>query len=267
MFIPPNIQKCVAFVGYRKGIEEKYGGTGFFASVLDSGYSFSYFVTALHVLRGAQKNATDGKIIIRVNLKAGGSHVTETDAPIWVEHPTDRSVDVAVVGVDIEKELDHLAYPMGSVATAEVIKKEGIGVGDDVFLAGLLRGRPGTTRNVPVIRVGTIASMDEDRINSDDFGEIEAYLIETKSIGGLSGSPVFACLSTDTPQGHDIPSRNRHFYLLGLIHGHLGKPDNFGISVVVPATKIMEVLNAPKCESDRKRIAAELNAKNAAVPD
>ena len=80
------------------------------------------------------------------------------------------------------------------------------------------------------------------------MGMTEAYLIEARSIGGLSGSPAF------------VYKRNR-FYLLGLMHGHWDIPPenkndfvdmdsfgsvNMGIAIVVPAKKILEVLNQPK---------------------
>jgi hypothetical protein len=85
-------------------------------------------------------------------------------------------------------------------------------------------------------------------------GFADVYLIEARSIGGLSGSPVFA-RTTDNP---DSPVRTK---LLGLMHGHwdikeseINKPSiiqdrqrgvNLGIGVVVPASKILETINQP----------------------
>src|SRR5206468_4181773 len=81
--------------------------------------------------------------------------------------------------------------------------------------------------------------------------------VECRSIGGLSGSPVFVVpgfiryidgrvrTATGDPQ--------RQFRLLGLMHGHFGlKLDpgerervNMGIAIVPTYNKILEVLNQP----------------------
>ena len=77
---------------------------------------------------------------------------------------------------------------------------------------------------------------------------MEAYLIESRSIGGLSGSPVFA-----------VDHKNRRVLLLGLIQGHYDVKDeilidsavsdssipagiNTGIAIITPATKLLEIV-------------------------
>jgi hypothetical protein len=78
------------------------------------------------------------------------------------------------------------------------------------------------------------------------------YLIEARSIGGLSGSPVFVRQMIPA----DSFSWRQTLYLLGLIHGHWELPKgtentlptddgvaiNMGIAMVVPARKILEVI-------------------------
>jgi hypothetical protein len=70
--------------------------------------------------------------------------------------------------------------------------------------------RAGSTRNIPIVRTGVIAAMpaiDEPFVRKGE--EYHAYLAEMRSIGGLSGSPVFVFLDrTRTvdariPEGHD----------------------------------------------------------------
>ena len=53
----------------------------------------------------------------------------------------------------------------------------------------------GRDRNFPIVRTGHIAMMPDEKIPKVKIGDWEgnadAYLIESRSIGGWSGSPVF----------------------------------------------------------------------------
>jgi hypothetical protein len=104
---------------------------------------------------------------------------------------------------------------------------------------------------------------------------MDGFLIEARSIGGLSGSPVFVSI-----QGEIIG--RRRFYLLGLMHGHFDIPDlntdtvvdsgagngiNAGIGVVVPVKHIIETLNHPDLVSRRKEAAMRLRQRDGATPD
>ncbi|MCH8063984.1 MAG: hypothetical protein IH861_15935 [Chloroflexi bacterium] len=102
--------------------------------------------------------------------------------------------------------------------------------------------------------MGNIAMMPSEPVPTK-LGLIDAYLIEARSIGGLSGSPAFV---RETTRLGGIGA----FHLMGLMHGHWDVPVemvndkagdiedqaasqavNLGIAIVVPAKKIMEVLN------------------------
>jgi hypothetical protein len=53
----------------------------------------------------------------------------------------------------------------------------------------------------------------------EEFGPIDAYLIEVRSIGGLGGSPVYIALgNTRSIDGQQIDGQM--LYLLGIVHGH-----------------------------------------------
>ena len=81
-------------------------------------------------------------------------------------------------------------------ATQEVITNQWIGLGDDIFVTGLFTARTGNNRNIPIVRTGIISSMPDEPIRDGEF-ECNAYLAELRSIGGISGSPVFV-ISTET---------------------------------------------------------------------
>ena len=112
-----------------------------------------------------------------------------------VYHPTERKyVDAAVTFFSpsythlSQLEVEHV--PVGMFADEKVIKQRHIGVGDEVFITGLFTKVQETTKNIPIVRTGTVAMIPGEKI---PFGDnlIEAYLVEARSIGGLSGSPVF----------------------------------------------------------------------------
>jgi len=108
--------------------------------------------------------------------------------------------------------------------------------------------------------------MPKDKLPTKSFGDMEAYLAEGRSIGGLSGSPVFVRSTVKMPEQTaegklGYISGLGAFHLLGLMHGHWDLPVSFssseqaeavnmGVSIVVPAKKIWRLsitLNSLRC--------------------
>ena len=155
-----------------------------------------------------------------------------------------------------------------------------IGCGDEVFLTGLFNSHYGKQNNLPIIRIGNIASMPEEPIQTKNMGAIDAYLIEARSIGGLSGSPVF--VQVGGVRGYTMYAGSK-FYWLGLMHGHFDLSEleldevssdtlmevkvNMGIAIVVPVSKILEVLNQDELVKGRKQQDETDRLKRAATPD
>ena len=289
MLVPPEVRDCVSFICRRKSVggEPTPAGTAFLVIVPIPGSDLGhcYFVTARHVVEKAQKDGVDEFCYWRMNSVGGGFRYARRSWDMWHFHPTDKSVDVAVAEWCPPKEYDFNCFPMQSFATTEVIAKSGIGHGDEVFVVGLFTQHSGKKRNIPIIRIGNIAAMNDEPIECKwANGPMDAYLIEARSIGGLSGSPVFAHLGMGmTPLGQRAPGT---FYLLGLIHGHWNIPPepmmdiaiddadrfdlvNTGIAIVVPATKVIEVIDQPffqkRREEDYEKIAQE--RRDLVVPD
>ena len=308
VLITDEIRKSVVFIGYRGKDSIELGGTAFFVSIETKrpGPIFTYLVTAKHNIVKIGKRGIDDKVYMRINTKSGSSAWIATDKGEWCEHPDDPSVDVMVfsgwpkesVGADL------LSTPLPSIATEEVIRDERVGIGDEVFIVGLFRNHRGENRNLPIARIGNIAMMPEEKVRVQAYGEIDAYLIEARSIGGLSGSPVFVHLPDMrafplTPEQEreaemlkeraaryaldgfmpELPNfRGSAIYLLGLIHGHWSLEtsqtrdaiDDFfkeeklnqGIAIVVPAEKILEVINQPHFKEARDRAIAKYQEKD-----
>lgn len=286
MRISNNLKKCVVFIGTKMPDEPvekiKYRGTGFFVSVASKipNKSFPYLVTAKHVAR--QIEGMD--FYIRANSKDGKSVIFKAGDDVkWWFHPDPvYPADVAVLHfpltTDLYKSLDCEMIEAGMLLTDKTRLEEEIGEGDEIFAVGLFSKHTGSEKNLPIIRMGNIAMISDEPIQSDQFGNMEAYLVEMRSIGGLSGSPVFvlrpACITIDDWK---LPTSRWRIYLLGLVHGHWDvKAENAddapqdnatngrvnaGIVMVVPGYKILETINCKGLVDIRDSIEAKAIAK------
>lgn len=286
MLVPDEVRKCVVFIQYRSTEGFRLAGTGFFVSVLGSIPErwYVYLVTAKHIIKKIEEKSIDNRVCIRINQRNNKpSKRIHSDLAMWKYHPTEPNVDVAVLPWAPDSSVyDFRSLPSEMAVTQEVIAKEGIGCGDEVFLTGLFGSHYGKERNLPIIRIGNIASMPEEKVVVKELGEIDAYLIEARSIGGLSGSPVFVHVS-GLRKG-TLTLGKETIYWLGMIHGHYDLPKldsldtvaennlveliiNMGIAIVVPSTKILEVLNQRELlEARDSRDKLDIK-KKAPVPD
>jgi hypothetical protein len=293
MRVPTAIRDCVGFVAEATQprdatdrIEYDPFGTGFVVSV-DGHYgsSFFYFVTAAHLFR----NISEERVAIILNKKGGGVTQIRSYAK-WHRHP-DPSVDVKVLPFDYERDYDVLAVPASILLRSEWLgDKSNIGLGSDVFSVGLFSMAPGESRNIPLFRYGNIAMLPDSAIQVEG-GFSEVYLIEARSIGGISGSPVFVIetVSAEFADATGSPQRiiglGPRCKLLGLMHGHwdidqreLNNPKitpishssrmgvNLGIGVVVPAPKILEILYGSELTEQRNSADLEVGRRMGMVP-
>lgn len=285
MRVPDEVRESVAFIVYESKEGPKIAGTAFFVG-MDieglKGMGFVYVVTAKHVIDGISKKSINQKVYLRCNFRNGGADIVETAIDMWKYHPTDFSIDIAVLPWAPDLNLIQFkTLPHRMIVTQEHIEEYRIGVGDEVFITGLFTSHYGHERNLPIVRVGNIALMSEEKVYTRELGKIDAYLIEARSIGGLSGSPVFVQLSV--PRSFDggmhLTQTPFHYYLLGLMHGHWDipvsnadlviedDPDrervNMGIAIVVPAANILEVINQPEIAEIRKKEEKRLRNETA----
>jgi len=150
-----------------------------------------YVVTARHVIEDIQIASTDDKAILRVNEMGGGLIRIDTNCDDWFFHPTDSNVDVAVMPISFRgRQVNQNFLSTAAFATAAASSAR-IGIGEEVFITGLFTSHFGKKKNIPIVRVGNIAAMPDEPIKTK-LGLVEGYLIEARSLGGLSGSPVFA---------------------------------------------------------------------------
>ena len=295
MQVGDNIRRGVVFLGWRSA-EGKFSprGTGFIVSTLDEehGGGFMHVVTAQHCVGRLYEPDQYGNrrdVRISVNRKDGEpADLIKLDFKDWWFHPDDtKAIDVAVALLPLDERIHD--YNHGTLAAVElseqIIKDKEIGVGDEVFIVGLFRKHSGRQRNIPIVRIGNIAAMPEEPIYTK-FGYMDAYLIEARSIGGLSGSPVLVNYGLwRTVNGNPKYQAGLPFGLLGLMHGHFDVEDlnsdvvvddmaqaapegiHSGIGVVVPVSKIRETLMQDDLEKARKKIIKDHLDKSSVTPD
>jgi Trypsin-like peptidase domain len=268
-------RKSIAFIGIDTVEGFSPRGTGFIASLPGTQ---RYLVTARHVVAGIAEAGQ--QIRIRFSQEAGGVGFATGPWDKWRFHPrsNEEAVDIAVLPISIRRSetiYAHVPLP-GAELTTELSKELQVGVGDEVFVVGLFTSHYGQTKNVPIVRIGNIALMPEEPVKTKKQGYIEAYLIEARSIAGLSGSPVFIHFP---PYRHVknalIKASVSIPMLLGVMHGHFDTDPSAldvviedrasrigvhtGIGVVTPVSKVLETLAALDLAADAN-IAVELDA-------
>ncbi len=263
MRIPDRLLNCVAFISHDDPTPE-YIGTTFIVGVAGKfGNAYLHAVTAKHVAECVD----GGPFLVGVNFKDGKAGWFSS-AMKWWYHPAEPNTDVAVTVFTPTDRFDVEYVPESSFVNDEKIKHYGIGVGDEINVVGLFTRFYGSTKHIPIVRTGNIAMMPTDKIPVED-GEMEVYLAEGRSIGGLSGSPVFVRHTVrigGMGNEHGEPQQisgvgQLHFF--GLMHGHWDLPVgvriaqaeavNMGISIVIPAKKILETLYHPELVALRER--------------
>lgn len=289
MRVPEEMLKCVVFLGIEHGVSVKWVGTGFLVLLEekegDAAFRFTYLVTANHVA-----DELDGvPFKIRANRKSGEAVEIAANGSgdlVWYRHPKGESVDVAVCWWQMpSRDLDLLAVPTSMFLTREIADKTNVGPGDEVSITGLFAKIKGQSKNLPIVRIGNLAMVPRGPVVPSGVGNIEAYLIEVKSLGGISGSPVFIRQTIDIPGlfewGTNNPATAQAYSniirLLGLAHGHwnidLGEINspavehvkdgfNVGLAIVVPAEHILEVLHNGELTAMRRELKDKELAKN-----
>jgi hypothetical protein len=157
--------------------------------------------------------------------------------------------------------------------TPEVISEWDIGPGAELCFPGLFKPHIGESVNVPIMRMGHISAMPGDPLRLENWPPMRAYLAEARSIGGLSGSPVF--WQRGTVHKTNLYGGYLH-YLLGLVHGHydtehamdssdarlsqdaLRKSVNMGIAIIAPAADIRTALESPQLKQRRDEIESRI---------
>jgi len=306
--IPSDIKQIVTFIyGEKKesvGLCEEVhldkaaffcaSGTGFFVGVPDSTnpeFSYTYLVTAKHVLYDEKTNSLYPSIVTHLNKRGGG--VLRGQIPLVTDGKdktiyfhSDPTVDLAVIPHGWPKSdiIEGKVFPEKLISDKASLKNLHIEEGTEVFFTGLFTQHVGAKRNYPIFRFGHLALVTEEKFNWNGQST-ELYLMESGSYGGNSGSPVFFFLDLDRPP-QDL--REGPLRLVGVMMGTvLDQPQldpviamskdgeikqldeagkkvwalnksKVGIAAVVPAYKLLEILQGTELE-ERRRAASRNN--------
>ena len=181
--------KCVAFIG----LETERGhfipmGTCFFTSWEYEGFVFQFLTTAAHVLDGLPRD----EFVVRLNTAAGVAQSLKVSRAEATFH-ADRNNDVAMIPMALNVAAFDIRLLNLNRAQINHARETvwGIAQGDEVHAVGLYTSHHGLTRNIPVLRVGTLATLLDEPVSGPNGKYVEGYLIELRTIAGLSGSPVF----------------------------------------------------------------------------
>lgn len=259
-----EIKKCTTFIFIEKEGKVVPNGTGFFVGVKDTEKPDSYkvyLVTAKHVLKN-EKGEYFSVIHIRLNKLDGTSDLIKIDLTgVKIMAHADNDVDIALFScLPDQKIYDFKFLPDNLISTNEVIEKNGIAEGDEVFFTGLFTSYIGQKRNQPIVRFGKVALMPDEKIewkeNNKPVRLIDLYLLECQSYGGNSGSPVFFQLNPLRKPGQ-LSLGGPVIFLAGLMTGSflngsevqiteakdnkLFSLQNIGIAAVTPAQKLHEI--------------------------
>jgi hypothetical protein len=187
MRVHPSTWRSVVYVGLNARGSFLPLGTGFVAGVPYRDHNFFFFVTADHVV----DLVAGDTIYIRMNTKQG---VAGPPIPIPKAHKlpaADRRLDLAIFPVPPLHDFYDADYVFLDRAQYNSILEEvwRPSLGDESATIGLYTSHHGHIKNIPVVRVGHIAMLPDEPVMSTR-GYVQAYLVETRSIVGLSGSPV-----------------------------------------------------------------------------
>ena len=292
--ISDDIRKCVVFLGVEDGSKGDDGfralGTGFLL-----GYEqCRYLVTVKHVAQGI----ADAPYQIRVNHTDGGagSMMLDEDSLRWFTH-SDPSVDLAVAPFQFDlKGEGYDVLLVGMMKEKWLLAPMEAQCGDFCYTVGLFQFLSGKKRNLPVVHSGNIALLPSDElipVKDWDHGgagtkQVEGYLIQSESVQGLSGAPVFTRHTIEIadipfPDGSKVSAMlmQKDLGLLGVWQGAWDAPPDevrasslskgvrvpVGMGVVVPISKVGEILEMPEAKEAREMLKRKREEENAASPN
>ena len=243
-----------------------------------------YAVTNRHIIE-------NGSAVVRLSTQDGQIAILPTVQKDWAFHPDGD--DLAVFSPVLDR-FDMRNCKINFVRRERIVDRKvldviDIGPGDDVFAVGRFINHEGRQRNLPTARFGCIGQMAWEPVQQDSGFMQDSFLIEARSIGGYSGSPVFFHRANFHPYAQRVIQRPTYGpWLVAVNWGHIndwspvcgsnGKPVNrerprdmhvrinTGMMAAVPAWKLAELLDSEELSSERRGLAQSIRDEEAKNP-
>lgn len=262
------------------------GGTGFLVSMpTDDGLGHHYGVTNYHVA------VSGGYSCIRLNTVDGATDVITLGPEDWIYNS--GGDDVAVVPLDLRTPGTLLTFiGVNLLFTPQACVDAKIAPGDDVFMVGRFIDLDATQTNIPSARFGNISTFPVPVVQPNNHTG-ECYCIDMHSRTGYSGSPVFVYRTpgSSLEWALDRTATVIGPGMLGLLGVHCGqfpeelpikrqlkkpRPESLsdaaheeyvqgmsGMTIAVPAWRILEILNLPILVEQREKEIEMRNGERA----
>lgn len=278
---------------------DQFRGTGFLVGYSDDRLKpptgektgsqyFRYLVTNRHVAQPGIDKGAPCRLVsstILLNHKSDATHTSvyveadRIDKVLKWTFPQDESVDLAVTAIGFDQnQFDHIVIPSEQFVTDEDVKNRRIVEGDPVLFAGLFVQTFDQVHTLePIVRSGTLAMVPDGELHTtlnNRMGHI--YLADAHVFGGNSGSPIFI----DPNRFAGIITTSPAFKLLGVISGEMFENSdltlsvttslsgnvaaNSGVSMVVPVSELMKLLNDQQLKAQRDQVIERFYAPKAA---
>lgn len=256
-------------------------GTGFWVAVPDSrlkpGQAFSYLVTNRHVAMALERDENGNcnslqiqKASLIENLKDSVNGNRSHTEPLpqspkvpWIL-PKDEAIDLAVLPFGFTDKVDALHVLLAQFLTSDVLDNRGVVPGDRVLTGGFFSGYTGLHEIQPILREGVLAMLPDGPMTTTLCGSGNVYLADVHVIPGNSGSPIFVIPALGLGAQVGLGGVPNTFGLLGVVSGYMYEHEdmtltatttwkgsinaNSGISVVVPAQQLKDLLESPELQ-------------------
>jgi hypothetical protein len=215
------------------------GGTGFLViRKINERQAKVFLVTNKHVIHVDPQGRKEALFLtLYLNIRGEDGRISgapfrtplvEDGQPLWREHP---NPDVDVFAVDVtdlvnrNSRIENEGVDYSLFGFPDVLKRENITEGDEVFIIGYPLGLFHTRINSPLVRQGIIASKIGERIHirmhfpsgESKRIEIPGFLVDAAIVPGSSGSPVVLKPIIGRKVGEKIVMEIAPPYLLGIV--------------------------------------------------
>ena len=283
-----EILKTIVFISVdarrpgRLGRSNPYNGTGFLVGVPDNRIPLipkdrtnAYLVTNRHIAQGIDQceQLQVDRMYVTLNLKdpINGNRAEKIPLKLSSEihwyFPQDPAIDLAVLPVVVSDKYDFRFISIDQFLSSEIIDTKNVVPGDRVLTGGFYSGYAGLHEIQPILREGVLAMVPDGPMMTTTCAPGNVFLADVHIIPGNSGSPLFIIPTLGLGVGIGGVGAQNAFGLLGVVSGYMSETagltlrasttwngtinSNSGITMIMPAQQLIDLLNTPELQHRR----------------